>query len=179
VVTEIPSAFVRGSANMVVPQDDEHSWWFYATPAPLGDEKPNLTDDRLTPGDASPEETGGFLPGSLRRARNKDNDYLLDRQMQRTVNYTGLPGNRVQDAMATESMGPIYDRSQEHLGTTDVAIIFWRRQMMRLARELEQGVEPQLLRHPEWFRVRPIDTVSSEPDFQALWANREHLAPRD
>ena len=36
----------------------------------------------------------------------------------------------------TESMGPIYDRTQEHLGTTDVAIIFWRRYMMRLARNL-------------------------------------------
>jgi hypothetical protein len=60
-----------------------------------------------------------------------------------------------------------------------VAVIFWRRMMMRLARELEQGIEPQLLSHPEWFRVRPIDTVSSEPEFQALWANREQFAPRD
>ena len=62
---------------------------------------------------------------------------------------------------------------------TIIAIIFWRWKMMRLARELERGIEPQLLSHPEWFRVWPIDTVSSEPDFQALWANREHLAPRD
>ena len=178
-VTEIPSAFVRGSANIIIPQDDEHSWWFYVTPPPLPGEEPNLKDDRLTPGDASPAETGGFLPGSFRRARNRDNDYLIDRQMQRTVNYTGLPGNRVQDAMATESMGPIYDRSQEHLGTTDVAIIFWRRRMMRLAKELEQGSEPEILSHPEWFRVRPLDIVSSEPDFHTLWDNREHLASRD
>ena len=45
-------------------------------------------------------------------------------------NYTGLPGNRVQDAMVTESMGPVYDRRNEHLGTTDQAIIFFRRQLI-------------------------------------------------
>src|SRR5439155_8424821 len=127
-----------------------HSWWFNVAPPPIGDEKPYLTDDRLTGGDASPEETGGFLPNSFRRFRNKDNDYLIDRQKQRTVNYTGLPGNRVQDAAVTESMGAIYDRTQEHLGTTDIAIIFMRRQLIRLARELDAGHEPALLTHPEW-----------------------------
>ena len=46
----------------------------------------------------------------------------------------------------TESMGPIYDRTQEHLGTTDVAIIFWRRMMMRMAHNLARGIEPAPVR---------------------------------
>ena len=57
------------------------------------------------------DPTNAFIPGTWRRVRNKDNDYLIDRQRQRTLNYTGLPGNRVEDAAMTESMGPIYDRT--------------------------------------------------------------------
>jgi phthalate 4,5-dioxygenase len=49
--------------------------------------------------------------------RNKDNDYLIDRPRQRTFNYSGLPGNRVEDAAMTESMGPIYERTRKYLGT--------------------------------------------------------------
>ena len=56
--------------------------------------------------------TLGLIPGTWRRVRNKDNDYLIDRNMQRTHNYTGLPGNRAQDQAVTESMGAIFDRAQ-------------------------------------------------------------------
>ncbi len=167
--TEIPRSSVRGAGTFILPQDDQHSWWFHVSPPELPGETPAFIDGRLTPGDASPEETGGFLPGSFRRARNKDNDYLIDRQMQKTVNYTGLPGNRVQDAAVTESMGAIYDRTQEHLGTTDAAIIFMRRQLMRLARELESGIEPAIASHPEWFRALPLDIINGESDFDAVW----------
>jgi hypothetical protein len=90
------------------------------------------------------------------------------------VNFTGLPGNRVQDAMATESMGPIYDRSQEHLGTSDLAIIFFRRQLLRMARDLEQGIEHPLLNDPTLFRARPVDIVTDEVNLGPLWdADRE------
>ena len=53
----------------VIPQDDEHSWWFYVTPAPLAGEQPNLKDDRLTPGDASPAGDRRILPGTASAAR--------------------------------------------------------------------------------------------------------------
>ena len=76
------------------------------------------------------QSTLGLAPGTLRHMRNKDNDYLIDREGQRTHNFTGLPGNRIEDAAVTESMGPIYDRSKEHLGTTDVAVIHMRRELI-------------------------------------------------
>ena len=131
-----------------------------------------LKPGQLTPGDADPavDPTNAFIPGTWRRVRNKDNDYLIDRQRQRTYNYSGLPGNRVEDAAMTESMGPIYDRTQEHLGTTDVAIIFWRRMMLRLARNLEKGIEPAILSDPNLFRAVPLQTTAAEPDFGALWS---------
>jgi hypothetical protein len=47
--------------------------------------------------------------------------------------------------MATESMGSIYDRTQEHLGTTDKAIIRMRQILIQAAKDLEQGIEPPAL----------------------------------
>jgi len=44
--------------------------------------------------------------------------------------------------MATESMGPIYDRTQEHLGNTDRAIIRMRRLLIKTAQDLADGIEP-------------------------------------
>ena len=101
--------------------------------------------------------------------RNMDNDYLIDREMQKTVNYTGLPTNRTQDAAVIESMGPIMDRTHEHLGRSDAAIIYMRRLMIDAAKQLQQGIEPEILQHPEWSRVRPLDIVTEEPRMAPLW----------
>jgi hypothetical protein len=155
--------------------DDEHSWWFVVEPLPNDGRPPVLKPGQLTPGDADPatDPTNDFLPNSWRRIRNKDNDYLIDRARQRTENFTGLPGNRVEDAAMTESMGPIYDRSREHLGTTDSAIIFWRRYLLRLAHDLEQGIEPPMLRDPDLFRALPLEATLPESAFADVW-QRHH-----
>jgi hypothetical protein len=78
----------------------------------------------------------------------------------------------------TESMGPIYDRTREHLGTTDVAIIFWRRMLLRLARNLDKGIEPAILSDPDLFRAIPLQTTVPESDFGTLWAahHRQYLS---
>jgi hypothetical protein len=99
---------------------------------------------------------------------------MIDREMQKTVNYTGLPTNRTQDAAVIESMGPIMDRTHEHLGRSDAAIIYMRRLMIEAARQLEQGIEPEILSRPEWSRVRPLDIVTDEPKLAPLW--RQHYA---
>ena len=91
--------------------------------------------------------------------------------MQRTVNFTGLPTNRTQDAAVTESMGSIVDRSDEHLGTSDTAIIFMRKLLMAMAQGLQRGVEPAILTDASLFRVRPIDTITTETDLGRLWAD--------
>ncbi len=52
-------------------------------------------------------------------------------------------------------MGAIFDRSTEHLGTTDALIIRTRRRMMAAARALEeQGVVPPGVENPELYRQR-------------------------
>ena len=101
--------------------------------------------------------------------RNKDNDYLLDRQMQRIHNYTGLPGNRAQDQAVTESMGTLVNRANEHLGAADTAIIVMRRVLMRMARRLQEGAEPDMVWHPDRFQTTPMNVTTPEGDFQHLW----------
>jgi hypothetical protein len=93
--------------------------------------------------------------------------------MQRTFNYTGLPGNRAQDQAVTESMGPILDRTTEHLGAADTAIIVMRRVLMRLARRLADGTEPEMVRYPERFQTTPMNVTTEEGDFQQLWDAHE------
>lgn len=172
-----------GGCFFVIPRDDESSWWFMI--------HPKLDDAPQAPPDLSSRDPYGMLlygrpfepslslqPDSWRLARNLGNDYLIDRQMQRSVNYTGLPTNRVQDAAVTESMGKIYDRTQEHLGAADTAIIQMRRHLMHLARQLRDGQEPELPQHPDWFRQAPLEIVTPEEDLQSLWEthHREFLA---
>ena len=65
----------------------------------------------------------------------------------------------------TESMGGIVDRTQEHLGTTDLAVIAARRRLLTMAHDLQNGIEPEAVLRPESYNVRAVDQVSDEADF--------------
>ena len=71
--------------------------------------------------------------------RNKANNYLIDRKLQKTKSYTGIKGVSEQDAAVQDSQGPIADRTREHLGPTDLGIMHFRKLMMDAARALQQG----------------------------------------
>jgi hypothetical protein len=79
---------------------------------------------------------------------------MIDRVAQKTTSYTGIENGSIQDRGIQETMGRIYDRTKEHLGSADTAIIMMRRLLMRLARELEEGKEPWAASHPEVSTVR-------------------------
>ncbi len=88
------------------------------------------------------------------RIRNARNNYLQDRQMQKAVNFTGIEDFLNHDACATESMGAIFDRSKEHLGVSDKAVIAVRKFLLAAVRELREGKEPpHIMRAAErnWF----------------------------
>jgi phthalate 4,5-dioxygenase oxygenase subunit len=57
--------------------------------------------------------------------------------------FTGIDGIPAQDMAMWESMGPIADRSADHLGSSDVAIIQFRRQMVQAAKAAARG-EPAI-----------------------------------
>ncbi|MPZ13559.1 MAG: hypothetical protein GEU73_03910 [Chloroflexi bacterium] len=68
---------------------------------------------------------GDLLPpttepmGAFRPKANSANDYLLDYEAQRTTLFSGILNLGMQDQAMQESMGPISDRSNKHLGTSD------------------------------------------------------------
>jgi hypothetical protein len=100
------------------------------------------------------------IPGTYIPVANRDNDYLMDRSGQRMGRtFSGVSGIAMQDASLQESMGPIIDRSQEHLTTTDNGIIMARQRLMRAARALaQQGVAPPGT-DPATHRVRSAAVV--------------------
>ena len=93
---------------------------------------------------------------------------MLDREAQRAGNSTGIPGVNNQDRAIIESMGPIVDRENEHLGTSDTAVIQARKQLIQLAKDLQDGKEPVLPQNPAMFGVRAIDVTTQNPDLDAV-----------
>lgn len=88
--------------------------------------------------------------GRFRRASNPSNDYLIDREVQRGLSYTGIQGVDNQDQAVTESMGPIVDHAFEHLGPSDRMITTTRRRLIRAAKAWKsEGTVPPNLDDPE------------------------------
>jgi hypothetical protein len=101
-----------------------------------------------------PDTTGWF--GRSRPVAQFDNDFLLDREFQNSgESYTGLPSVFLEDQAITESMGTIYERTQEHLGTSDSMVIRVRRALIRAALALQEaGVVPPAVDTPEVYAQR-------------------------
>ncbi len=89
---------------------------------------------------------------SFRTIRNLRNDFMVDREKQRTGEiYCGIEaGNHTQDAAVTGTMGPICDRENEHLGQSDTHIAAVRRFLLDALDQMEAGKEPPgIFRDPE------------------------------
>jgi hypothetical protein len=105
--------------------------------------------------------------------RNKGNDYLIDRKLQKTSSYTGIKGVSEQDAAVQDSQGPIADRTREHLGPTDLGIMHFRKLVLDLARALERGEAPSHVRHQDRYAVRSGACVTSKAkDLPAVMVER-------
>jgi phthalate 4,5-dioxygenase len=70
---------------------------------------------------------------------NEENWYNQDREAMKNGSFTGINGFSNQDMACQESMGPIVDRTQEHLGTSDIAIIRMRKRMLEAVRLFQDG----------------------------------------
>src|SRR5215203_4130768 len=161
----IPSNTTQYASCAWFPMDDHTStgWrfvWNSAEPIPA--------ESRARAGNPPTRPQGSIMP-----VANRHNDYQIDREMQRSVSFTGIWDFRAQDSMATESMGPIMNRTKEHLGTSDLAIIMYRRQLLKLARDLEQGNEPFAARGGELFHVRSLDVVAPSAELDGVLKQHE------
>ena len=136
-------------AQTWVPVDDQHCWIYVYSWNP---ERP-----------LTPEERAGFRGGGAVYSelgpdwmplRNRGNDYLLDRNLQKTENFTGITGVSEQDAGIQDSQGWITDRTRELLGPTDIGVVQFRRLMLEAAKALTAGIEPPWAANPAAYRVR-------------------------
>ncbi len=85
---------------------------------------------------------------------NRENNYLLDRALQKHSTFTGVRGLAEQDAMIHDSLGYVADRTREHLIPTDAAVVRFRRLILREARALAGGARPETPFRHDKYRLR-------------------------
>ncbi|HEX8966429.1 MAG TPA: Rieske 2Fe-2S domain-containing protein, partial [Chloroflexota bacterium] len=135
-----------------VPMDDHHT--LAITMSRAGQRGGTQVNSPLNITRTHPNGTGWL--DRFRCEANATNDYQIDREAQRTrQSYTGIPSIFLQDQAVTESMGPIYDRTQERLGSSDAMIIRTRRRLIESAIALrDTGLTPTGVDDPSVFAVR-------------------------
>jgi phthalate 4,5-dioxygenase len=158
----------RRMANVFVPRDDESTWhiqWFFDATQPID------VAYRI-------EEGGYWVDGSFRKLNNIDNWYGQDRVWMKTGMMSGIKGIVTQDHAVSETQGRILDRTREHLGASDVAVVAWRRQIIRAARVLaETGELPQTLRLDlPWDEIKAVTMLC--PDSQS-WKDAVPAIPAE
>ena len=156
---------VGHSGGYYMPKSSGHCW------VPIDDENTMVFNWTYTWGDEPLSEPAKALRGSgnemhadidpangFRSRRNRDNDWMLDREMQRTQTFTGIVGVNTQDRALQVTMGAIADRSLEKLGTTDRAIIAARKLLLQATATVADGGNPPGS-HDEYYGIRAIDRV--------------------
>jgi len=143
--------------NSWVPVDD-HSCWIFCFAYHL---ERDLTDQ-----ERKQYENGSGIFAAVDEnyipLRNRENDYLIDRNRQKNLNFTGIEGISEQDAAIADSQGLIADRTKELLGQTDLGIVRFRQIMLEAASDLEKGQSPLGLDSPEAYYVRSGDAMSKK-----------------
>jgi phthalate 4,5-dioxygenase oxygenase subunit len=181
----MPAQQMRGAVSALdgnrrdIPELDGHLW------VPIDDENTFVynwayTYDESYPFDAEHAEArevyagrgkDHLIPGTFKLKANLSNDFFIDRHVQKTRTFTGIPGVNTQDFALQEGMGPICDRSKEFLGTSDKAIVAMRRLMLDAVRDAERGALPRGV-HPDTHRtLRPHDDIiRGDADWRSAFA---------
>lgn len=141
--------------NTWVPVDD-HSCWIYCyaynPQRPLSDKERQAYADGFG---IFAEVDEHFVP-----IRRRENEYLLDRDMQQHGNFTGIAGISEQDAAIADSQGLIADRTRELLGQTDLGVVRFRKLMLAAADAVQAGETPKGADQAAAYRVRSGDAMS-------------------
>lgn len=145
--------FING--HMFVPTDDENTMTYNWIGRFSGEPFSNV---EIEEHERAKGRGQGELMPDFRKLRNKDKDWLIDRAIQRTETYTGIAGNHNQDHAVQESMGPIVDRTQEHLGSSDLQIIMARKFLLGAVRSVQEGSEPPGVQ-PTYYTVRATERI--------------------
>jgi nitrite reductase/ring-hydroxylating ferredoxin subunit len=112
-------------ARAWVPMDDKHTMFVNVSWKKSATGLRKLKNGSPIPGVSigpklQPNGTGWFDRWWL--VADAENDYLIDRDLQRAESYSGIDGIYLQDQAVTESMGDIVDHTFEHLAISDLMI---------------------------------------------------------
>jgi phthalate 4,5-dioxygenase len=155
------------AGHIWVPMDDDntmvYNWMYCLTDTPMTDQE--RLEVRAGNGPMDVDQT------TFRSRKNRANNYLIDRQVQKTETFTGIDGINIQDRAIQESMGRICDRTREHLGPADKAIIQARRLLLGAVKTVQAGGTPAGVA-PSYYPLRASEGVIPR---NADW--RELLTP--
>jgi phthalate 4,5-dioxygenase len=179
--TQTPQGpFNRVNTRAWVPMDDTHTMFVSLSWRGSPTSMRPLNNGQMVPGsrlgfDYLPNTTDWH--GRWRLTQNPSNDWMIDRQAQKTNSYTGIPSIHGQDQAVTESMGPITDHEFENLGPSDIMIARTRRRLLRAARAFaKDGKLPPGVDQPEIYtQVRSGDFVT---DAKIAWRDAYDMQMR-
>ena len=120
---------VPGVVFIVSPVDDTHHNLLYGIWSPTWD----INDGEHVP--VIMESSLGTLSYDphhyTRVSAGRDQNYGQDREAMQRGHFSGFRGNLLQeDVVAQMSMGPIVDRTLDHLSSSDVAIVYARQMLL-------------------------------------------------
>ena len=127
-----------------------------------------------------------WTPGvGNRTQRTQENRWLQDRAQMKEQWFAGLGGDfGLHDNWATEAMGPIYDRSEEHLGHGDKAIIGARKSLLAAIESFAAGkgapfryTDPQALRE-KMTEIVVTALIAPDKDKYKEVFHEHHIAAR-
>jgi phthalate 4,5-dioxygenase len=168
-----------------VPMDDTHTMNFFMN---VGGRRPGTGPLGAIFPKYLPNTNDWY--GRHRFEPNSSNDFQMSRELQRTGKgsggFTGIESILMQDAAMTTSMGPIFDRSSEHLGSADAMVIQVRRRLLNAVKaHMERGITPTGVDTPDVYRVRSggvflpvgVDWVEATGELRKAFVEHPELDP--
>ena len=144
------------ACTLNVPMDDTHTMTYNLAWKQKTRPLETLKNGDWIPGLKSDVE---YLPntndwyGRHRLVARRENDYFIDRDMQKNDNFSGIQGIGRQDQAMIECMGEIVDRSLEHLAPSDRMIALTRKRVLAAAQEFrDTGKLPATVDNPDIYR---------------------------
>ncbi|MEZ5707683.1 MAG: Rieske 2Fe-2S domain-containing protein [Burkholderiaceae bacterium] len=162
----IPLSETMTITQMHVPVDDTHNYWYAFFTSFAGPVDKNTMRRQRLDAVTLPD----YLPKS-----GEHNRWGFDAEEQQSRTYLGMGEDdiNVHDQWACESMGPIQDRTREHLGTTDKVIMANRRLLLQAIDAVANGGQAPGIADPGQHGAiagpDTVDGIAPAGDWQAWW----------
>lgn len=151
-----------------VPVDDENCYW-YSMFTSFGDP---VNKDLMRKQRMKEHRLPDYAP-----LKNKRNNYGYDPAEQARETYTGMGMDiNVHDQWAVESPGPIFDRTKEHLGKTDVGIIKYRKILREAIASLDKNRDTLKMQNGATAAITgpiSVDAISMDADWTKVYEARD------